>query len=103
MYCEGSLRLEHLAAYITPESINVGLDVMAEHASVGEFPIVFRTFNYIRLLLGLVSLILLVLIFTQNIHALERHHLNRMLSGGRQLGLRRRICFLSEGRAATSL
>src|SRR3981189_1729635 len=98
---EGTLCLEHLATYVALEAIDVGLDVVTKHACVGVFAPVFRTLG--RGLAGLHGLVALVLLLTQDIHAIVNHHLKRALRGGRQFGLRRRICFLLEGVAATSL
>ena len=97
MSAEGSLRLEHLATYVSPEPVDVRLDVVTNHACVGVFAPVFGTLGWFF------RLVAPVLVFAQGIHTLVNHHLNRILRGGRQLGLRRRICFLLEGWAAISL
>ena len=85
----------------------MGLEVVTKHVCIGKFTSVFGTLDWYGLIGFMESeLVELIFVFSQDIHALVKigHHLNRVLRGGRQLGLRMRICFLlSAFLAATSL
>ena len=89
---EGSLRLEHLTAYVAPEAVDVGLEVVTKHAFVGVFAPVFGALGWLTgwqtgRLAGLHSLVSLLLFLAQDIHAIVNQHLISVLRGGRHLGL----------------